>query len=139
MKGDRQTERGQDDRDAGNAARLRQAKRDILERAGGTYDTGEVAELLGVTADEVRRRLREGRLLAYESPFGEYRFPRAQFTATGILSGIEEVLAAMNIDAAWMRIQLFMDDDVVGALRAGRIEDAVLAAGSYLPDERHRD
>jgi hypothetical protein len=116
---------------------LRQAKLDILERAGGTYDTNEVAELLGVTADEVQGRLREGRLLGYESPSGEYRFPRAQFTWAGILPGLEDVLAAMNIDAAWMRIQLFMDDDVVGALRAGRIEDAALTVASYLPE--HED
>lgn len=132
------TERGPDDRDAGNAARLRQAKQDILERAGGTYGTEEVAELLGVVADEVMGRLREGRLLAVADQSGHPRFPRAQFTDDGVLPGIEQVLAAMNVDAAWMRLQLFMDDDVVGALRDGCTNDAVLAVSSYLPDERRR-
>lgn len=134
-RGDGPTERGPDDWGSANAARLRQAQRDILERAGGTYDTEEVAELLGVTADEVRECLREGRLLAFVDQSGEPRFPRAEFTKDGVLPGLEQVLAAMNVEAAWMRLQLFMDDDVVGALRAGRTADALLAVGSYLPKE----
>jgi hypothetical protein len=129
---------GRERLDADKDLLLGQIRLDILKRAGGTLDTAEVANLLGTTADEVRRRLEAGRLLAYQTVSGEYRFPRVQFTDNGVLPGLEQVLDAMNIDAAWMRVQLLMDHDVIGALRDGRVEEAVLAASSYLPGEERR-
>lgn len=112
--------------------RLRRAKRDVLKRAGGTYDAAEVARLLCVSDDEVRQRLRDGRLIALYDQADTPRFPRVQFTDDGVLPGLELVLAAMHVRGAWMRLQLFLDDDVIGALRDGRTGDAVMAADSYL-------
>lgn len=66
------------------------------------------------------------------------RLPHAQFDGNGTIDGLEAVLDAMYIKAPWMRVQLFTDHDVLDALRAGRVEDAVLAAESYLPYDRGR-
>lgn len=38
----------------------------------------------------------------------------------------------MHVQDPWMRLQLFCDRDVCGALEDGRVEDAVRAADSYL-------
>lgn len=120
-------------------SRLLRVRHNLLERAGGTYDTSEVSRILGITPDAVRKRVQCHRLLAFKNRLGQYRLPRAQFTRAGVLPGLEVVLAAMNVEAAWMRIQLFMDDDVIGALRSERTADAVLAAASYLPNPEHSD
>lgn len=121
--------------------RLMKARRDLLERAGGTYDTSEVAELLGISPEGVRKRIQRGALLAYKSPAGEYRLPRAQFSVEGVVPGLERVLGAMHVESPWMRIQLFLDDDVQAALSEERVEDAVRAVASYLPrgEERAAD
>lgn len=71
-------------------------------------------------------------LLAYRGPSGELRYPKAQFTEEGIIDGLEKVLDAMHVQDPWMRIQLFCDRDVRGALEDGRVEDAVRSADSYL-------
>jgi hypothetical protein len=120
-------------RDLPSHLELVQARADLLERAGGTYDTKQVAELLDITPEAVRKRVQRGALLAYRTPSGEYRLPRAQFTKSGTIEGLEEVLRAMHVEEAWMRIQLFLDRDVLGALEEGRREDAVRAVAAYLP------
>jgi hypothetical protein len=120
------------DPDVSPHLRLMKARRDLLERAGGTYDTSEVADLLGISPEGVRKRIQRGALLAYKSPAGEYRLPRAQFSAEGVVLGLERVLEAMHVESSWMRIQLFLDDDVQAALADERIEDAVRAVTSYL-------
>lgn len=113
--------------------RLVEARRELLERAGGTYDSTEAAAILDITPEAVRKRIQRGLLLSYRTPSREYRLPRAQFSDSGVLDGVEEVLQAMHVDDPWMRIQLFLDRDVVGALKEGRVADAVRAAQSYLP------
>lgn len=118
---------------------LMRARRDVVRRAGGAWTTPEAAEHLNVTPEAVRKRVQRGRLLAYRTPSGEHRLPLAQFTESGTVEGLEEVLEAMAVEDGWMRVQLFLDDDVLGNLREGRLEEAVEAARSYLPRERGRD
>lgn len=98
--------------------------------------TEAVSELLGISPEAVRERARQGRLVFYRNSAGELRFPRAQFSEDGVLEGLEDVLQAMHVTAPWMRLQLLFDDDVIGALRDGRVGDAVRAAGSYLTRDR---
>lgn len=43
----------------------------------------------------------------------------------------------MHVEDLWMRIQLALDDDVLGALRDGRVEGAVKAVDGYLPQDEH--
>lgn len=114
---------------------LVEARRALLERAGGTYDTAEAAKILGITPEAIRKRIQRGLLLSYRTPSGEYRLPRAQFSDAGVLDGLEEVLEAMHVEEPWMRIQLFFDRDVAGALREGRLHDAIQAVASYLPTD----
>jgi hypothetical protein len=113
--------------------RLEAARRGVLKRAEGTIGTAEAARRIGITPGAVRARIRRGRLLAFRSTRGTWQLPRAQFDGDATIDGLEAVLAAMYVTERWMRVQLFVDDDVLGALRAGRIEDAILAAESYLP------
>lgn len=115
------------------SSELRAARREVLARAGGTYDTGAVAKLLGITREAVQDRVDRGALVSYLTGTGERRYPRVQFTGEGTIEGLEDVLDAMHVSHPWMRMQLLVDDDVLDALRDGRIEDAIRAVDSYLP------
>lgn len=119
----------------GHGPDLQDVRRAVLERAGGTYDVGEAAELLGVSRSAVRDRIEARALISIRDSSGHHFLPRAQFTEAGTLSGLEEVLDAMHVSAPWMRLQLFLDRDVLGALEEGRLDDAIRAVGSYLPRE----
>ena len=61
-------------------ARLRGVarRRSLLERAGGGLTTEAVAEMLGVSGEAVRKRIRRGRLIAMRSAAG-YTVPAIQF------------------------------------------------------------
>lgn len=112
---------------------LQAARRKLLHRAGGTFGTREVAELLGLSCEAVRKRIERGELLSYKTPSGKHRLPRAQFSESPPLDGLERVLKAMHV----VQIQLLLDDDVIRALQDGRIEDAVRAVEGYLPHDEH--
>jgi len=53
------------DLEAAMQTRLFNARRNLLERAGGTLTTAEAAEVLGTTAGAVRKRIQRGTLLSY--------------------------------------------------------------------------
>ena len=94
----------------------------------------EVSTQLGVSEELVRSEIERGAILAVcPDPGGELRIPRVQLGGKGLLTGLGEVLEAMHVRDPWMRVQLLLDHDVIGPLRAGRIEDAVRAVRSYLP------
>jgi len=107
----------------------------LIKRAGGAYTTAEAAEVLGTSTGAVRKRVQRDTLLAFQTASGEHRLPVAQFKPGGTIEGLEEVLAAMHVSDPWMRIQLFLDNDVLGSLKAGRIEYAVEAVNAYLPED----
>lgn len=100
----------------------------------------ELAKHLGVSEERVRRDIGQGVILAVRKDLGgELRIPRAQLEGKGLMTGLGEVLGAMHVRDPWMRLQLLLDQDVIGPLRAGRIEEAVRAVRSYLPrDEGQR-
>lgn len=68
----------------------------LLAAEGGTLTTGEVAKLLRVTPQAVHKRRTLGKLLGFELGRRGLRFPAWQFTNTGTLAGLEEVLAAFD-------------------------------------------
>jgi len=121
------------DPDALNATRLAAAKQGIIEMAGGLISTSDAAEILGISPSAVRKRIERGQLLSIPSASGEHRLPRVQFRDGTALAGVEAVLMAMHIEDPWMRTQLFLEPDVIGSLRDGRVEDAVRAVRGYLP------
>jgi hypothetical protein len=72
----------------------------LREEAGGFLDTAQVAARLGVRRQSVDKRRKEGGLLALETPQG-YLFPACQFTLTGTILGLKEVLAAIKGGSFW--------------------------------------
>ena len=67
----------------------------ILERSGGLLDSAEVSRRLGISQDAVRQRQRRGQLIAIKRG-GRWRYPAIQFTDTGVLPGLVEVLKALD-------------------------------------------
>lgn len=116
--------------------KLEAIRREVLAKAGGAIGTAEAARRLGITPGAVRARIRRGQLLAIRSARRAWQLPCAQFDEDGTIEGLGAVLAAMYVVDPWMRLQLFTDSDVLGALRDGRVQDATLAAESYLPYDR---
>jgi hypothetical protein len=95
-----------------------------LEDAGGAYGIGEVADLLGITPDGVRKRTRRGRLLAV--PHGEHSlYPAFQFDAGIVVPGFEDILALLDTDSAPAKVRFFVTPDAeldarpIDALRGG--------------------
>lgn len=119
--------------DALMLARLAEAREKILEAAGGAITTAEAAERLSTTSDAVRKRIQRGTLLSFTTPSGEHRLPLAQFHRNDVVEGLQDVLGAMHVTDPWVRLQLFLAEDVLGEMKAGRVENAVRAVGSYLP------
>ena len=70
---------------------------DSLDASGGTILTGEVADILGISAEQVALRLGKGQLLAFRKN-GEDIFPCFLFLEEGLLPGFEQVMAAFDAD-----------------------------------------
>ncbi len=117
------------------AARIASIRQGLVNRAGGAHTTAKVAEILGTSPGAVRKRIQRGTLMAFQTASGEHRLPAAQFEGRETIQGLEDVLAAMHVSDPWMRIQLFLDDDVLGSLQRGMVGDAVQAVRSYLPED----
>lgn len=70
---------------------------DSLDASGGTILTGEMADILGISAEQVALRLGKGQLLAFRKN-GEDIFPCFLFLEEGLLPGFEQVMAAFDAD-----------------------------------------
>jgi hypothetical protein len=130
------------DPEAAAVARAAQVKQSLLESVA-TYSTLEVADLLGISSEAIRKRRLAGKLLAL--PFaGDWRFPAWQFTSPasgkghGTLVGLEQVLAALPTKSPWVRLELLtttLDGEssstIVGMLQAGDVEEAIQIVASY--------
>jgi hypothetical protein len=113
-------------------------KHDLLERAGGAHSTSEVAEFLGISRQAVAKRVQRGTLLALPNASGDFRFPAVQFTDTGTVKGLEEVLAAFVVESPWTRLAVLLDTDkslggkrVIDALRAGQLDEVLNVVRSF--------
>jgi hypothetical protein len=88
------------------------ALRRLLAASGGTLTTAEVAELLGITQDAVRKRTARGKLLAL--PRGEHGvYPAFQFDvdAGRVVPGLDAVLALLDTDSAAAKVRFFVTPD----------------------------
>ena len=124
------------DPEAAAVARAAEVKRSLFARTP-THGTPEVARLLGLTPEGVRKRRLAGRLLALEHA-GDWRFPAWQFTPTGVLEGLEPALAAIPVANPWVRLELLTapladhgNRSALDLLRAGAVDDAVAALATY--------
>ena len=122
-------------------ARLRglQAKLDLLERAGGTLQAGEVATLLRMSRQAVGKRRTAGKLLGVQAGRRGFEYPACQLVDDGVVDGLADVLAAFPDDVdSWMRLAFLVtgNDALEGQrpldlLRRGEVEAVVRAARIY--------
>jgi hypothetical protein len=113
-------------------------REEIARAEGGTWTTEQVAEHLSITYQAVDKRRRANRLLAFPVGQRRYAYSAWQFDADGVLSGFEDVLAALSVPGVWTRASFFLgeNDYLNGArpldeLRRGNV-DAVRRAAAML-------
>ena len=129
------------DPEASAVARASDVKRQLLESTP-TYSTAEVATILGMSTEGVRKRRLADRLLAV--PLGsDWRFPAWQFAPSGqpgdsTVTGLERVLAAIPVGNPWVRLELLSAPaeelegrSVVDLLRAGDVTGALDVVSRY--------
>jgi hypothetical protein len=118
-------------------ARLRgiEARKRLLEAEGGTLGAQEVASLLSISRQAAYKRYRAGRLLAVDCGRHGFAFPAWQFVPSGVLPGLEEVLAALADFDPWMKLAFFLEANAATggkapllALRQGKLLDVLRAA-----------
>lgn len=86
------------------------AFREQLEAAGGTYSTQQVADLLGIKSDAVRKRKAKGQLIAIAS--GEHTvYPTFQFDRSGVVRHLPELLEILKADSPVDAVQFFLTPD----------------------------
>lgn len=123
---------------AGARMRAVRIRRELMDRAGGAFTTGQAAGLLGITPQAIHGRRERGNLLALRAPNGDYLYPRFQFSAQGVLPGLAEVLAAFQVDDPWTRLSVLLSpagqlggQTPVQALVKGAIREAIEAVAAY--------
>jgi hypothetical protein len=112
-------------------------KAKLLEAAGGTYTTGQVARLLGRSVPTVQQRLRRKSLLGVPLAHGDWGFPVVQFKAHGVPPAMGRVLRAFADTDPWIQLSILLSDDhgdgrlIDWIVENRRIEDAERIARSY--------
>jgi nucleoid DNA-binding protein len=115
---------------------LRERER-LLSLEGGTWDAQTAARHLHLTRQGINRRRRLGTLLGIGVGRRGYLYPAWQFARVGTLTGIEQVFAALAEHDPWMRAVFMLsasdrlDARPLDALRAGRLDEVVAAAGAF--------
>lgn len=93
------------------------ALQSLLEGSGGALTAAEVAELLGITEDAVRKRARRGKLLALPRG-GHSLYPAVQFDLDRRcpVPGLDAVLALLDTESAPAKLRFFLlPDEDLGA------------------------
>jgi hypothetical protein len=120
-------------------ARARAAKKmaDLLSAEGGPIGVEDVVNILRISRAAVDKRRKAGTLIGIDDGGRAVLYPGWQFTGTGLLPGLDDVLRAMTVSDPWMRLQFFMGHDAdldarpLDLLRAGKIREAIGAAGRF--------
>jgi len=122
------------------AAKIRglQRKRQMLDAAGGTLSSQEVAEVLGISRQAVDKRRAANQLLALTQGRRGYSYPRFQFEDGNTIEGLEEVLTRLAPLDPWMRMVFFttpnerLDGQTpIEGLHKGLANEVTQAAGGY--------
>jgi hypothetical protein len=122
------------------AAKLRGLKRkqQMLEQAGGTFSSEEVAKAIGISRQAVDKRRLSNQLLALTQGKRGYGYPRFQFEDGKTLKGLEEVLSQLKTLDPWMQLIFFATPNErlrgttpIEALRQGDSELVIEAARGY--------
>lgn len=114
------------------------AKQELLRNAGGALTSTQVAQALGITRQGVDKRRVRGMLLAVPSGSGDYLYPACQFTETGVIDHLDEVLKAMQVESPWMRLSFLLSPapalggrTVLEALAGGDIAKSLSLAAAF--------
>ena len=89
-------------------SRGRERREALLNAEGGVVSSTQLAELLGLSRRAVDRRRRKGELLALRSGGRAYRYPVWQLDDGKTLSGVEELLAALEDHDPWLKLSFFV-------------------------------
>jgi hypothetical protein len=130
------------DPEAAAVARAAEFKQSVLDSMP-TFSTAEVATLLGISAEAVRKRRAAGKLLAVPQA-SDWRFPAWQFPSPssssrhGTIPGLERLLAALPMQNPWAQLDLltapldgYGASSIVGLLEAGAADEAVAIVAAY--------
>ena len=91
--------------------------RQVLKHAGGTLSQDAVAARLGLSLANVERLTREHRLLAIKLD-GAHEYPVWQFDETGVVIGLDQVLAALSGLSVVLQVTFFLSvDERLGVTR----------------------
>lgn len=121
-------------------ARIRgfEARRQLLEMDGVPWNATTVAKHLGITRQGVDRRRRANKLIAVISGKRAYIYPSWQFSQTGVLEGLESVMAELATHDPWSQVIFFVNPNArldgrspLKALRAREIENVRAAAAAF--------
>jgi len=111
---------------------------ELRKMAEPCLETGAVCALLGVSRETIRKKLERKQLLALPKGSEDRVFPAFQFKSGKVLPGIAKVLSALDTDPfvalsfLLSRNSFFESKTALEALVAGRIDEVVAEAGSYL-------
>jgi hypothetical protein len=112
-------------------------KKDLLKRAGGTWNVNQVAKALEITRQAVDKRRDRGALLAVPSGQGDFLYPRCQFTEDGVIPELNTVLRSFRVRNPWTQLSALLapaatldGEQVLKALKKGNVEGAVSAVSS---------
>jgi len=121
------------------AAKARAVKHlsELLSAEGGPLGVSEVCDRLGISRAAIDKRRRTGTLVGIVDRGRPVLYPAWQFTGSGLLPGLADVLRVIGVDDPWMRMQFFLtyDPDLesrpLDALREGRLADVIVVAKRY--------
>ena len=113
-------------------------KQELLTSGGGGLTSSQVATALGITRQAVDKRRSRRALLAVPDGSGDYVYPACQFTADGVIPGLEGVLRAFRIRSPWTQLSALLASvpalagkTIIEALKSGATERAIAIAASF--------
>lgn len=115
-----------------------EARNQLLTIQGGSWSVERVAKYLGLTRQAVDKRRRANKLIGLAVGRHGYLYPSWQFSRTGTVPGLEDVLGALHRHDPWSQV-IFMlspNDRLEGmapleALQKGQTEDVKVAASLF--------
>jgi hypothetical protein len=115
-----------------------EARQRLIEDHGGTLTAEQVAQMIGISRQAVEKRRQAGKLVALATGRHGYRYPVWQFSDSGTLPGLEEVLGVLAPHDEWMQTVFFVtknprlgDRAPTELLRAGKLTPVLDAAQMY--------
>ena len=115
-----------------------EARNQLLNENGGTLTAEGAAGVLGISRQAVEKRRSAGNLLGLTTGRHGYRYPAWQFTRSGVLPGLEDILRALAPYDPWMQAAFFLGSNPrlkgkspLEMLKAGQLSVVLKAAEAY--------